>query len=124
MKWVKTSWAYTKHNRGAFYLYLLLFVLHNFRSALAFGYFPTYLIGAITAAQLFHYCKLDIPDIEDKIEQGNFSEIKEWLTAKVHRHGRRYKSLDALLQDQLGEDLNPEYFIDYLTDKYTELYQL
>ena len=93
-------------------------------SALAFGYFPTYLIGAITAAQLFHYCKLDIQDIESKIEKGSFTEIKQWLTTKVHRHGRRYTSLDELLQDQVGEKLNPSYFIEYLTEKYTELYQL
>jgi carboxypeptidase Taq len=93
-------------------------------SGLAFGYFPTYLIGAIAAAQLFHYCHKDIPNMERMIEDGNFSEIQQWLTDKVHRHGRRYESLDALLMDQLGEELNPKYFIDYLTEKYTDLYQL
>jgi carboxypeptidase Taq len=93
-------------------------------SGLAFGYFPTYLIGAIAAAQLFHYCHKDIPDMESMIEAGNFSEIQEWLTDKVHRHGRRYESLDALLMDQLGEELNPKYFIAYLKEKYTDLYQL
>lgn len=91
-------------------------------SGLAFGYFPTYLIGAIAAAQLYHCCQQDIPGLEDKIEAGNFAPIKEWLTAKVHQHGRRYSSLDAMLEDQLGELLNPKYFIDYLTTKY--LYQL
>jgi Zn-dependent M32 family carboxypeptidase len=93
-------------------------------SALAFGYFPTYLIGAIAAAQLFHYCEQDIADLDQKVERGEFHEIKEWLTNKVHRHGKRYESLDALLEDQLGEALNPNYFIDYLTQKYTDLYQL
>jgi carboxypeptidase Taq len=92
-------------------------------SSLAIGYFPTYLIGSATAAQLAHYCKLDIPDFDTKIEHGEFAEIKQWLTNKVHKHGRRYPSLDALLEDQLGEKLNPKYFIDYLTDKYTELYK-
>mmetsp|Transcript_4026 Transcript_4026/g.9910 ORF Transcript_4026/g.9910 Transcript_4026/m.9910 type:complete len:574 (-) Transcript_4026:125-1846(-) len=93
-------------------------------SGLAFGYFPTYLIGAITAAQLYHYCEKDIPDLETKIESGDFGPIKEWLTSKVHKHGRRYPSLDAMLEDQLGEQLNPTYFIDYLTTKYEDLYQL
>jgi carboxypeptidase Taq len=92
-------------------------------SGLAIGYFPTYLLGSATAAQLAHYCKLDIPDFDAKIEKGEFAEIKQWLTDKVHRHGRRYPSLDALLEDQLGEKLNPKYFIDYLTEKYTELYK-
>jgi carboxypeptidase Taq len=58
------------------------------------------------------------------MERGEFGEIKEWLTQTVHRHGRRYQSLDALLEDQLGEPLNPTYFIDYLTEKYTDLYKL
>ena len=93
-------------------------------SALAFGYFPTYLIGAIASAQLFHYCQRDIPDIDSRIESGDFGPIKDWLREKVHRHGRRYESLDGMLEDQLGERLNPKYFIEYLTTKYTDLYQL
>jgi carboxypeptidase Taq len=82
------------------------------------------LIGAMTAAQLYHYCQQDIPDLEQKIETGDFTPIKPWLTSKVHKHGRRYPSLDAMLEDQLGEPLNPTYFIEYLTNKYTDLYQL
>mmetsp|Transcript_12997 Transcript_12997/g.27358 ORF Transcript_12997/g.27358 Transcript_12997/m.27358 type:complete len:576 (+) Transcript_12997:143-1870(+) len=93
-------------------------------SAMAFGYFPTYLIGAIAAAQLYHYCEKDLPDIEAKIESGEFQPIKDWLKNKVHQHGRRYESLDSMLEDQLGEPLNPKYYIDYLTTKYTDLYEL
>ena len=93
-------------------------------SALAFGYFPTYLIGSSCAAQLAHYCKVDIPEMDELIEKGEFAKIKEWLTKKVHSHGKRYKSLDALLTEQLGEPLNPKYFINYLTTKYSDLYQL
>lgn len=101
-----------------------MLTIRTAQSGLAFGYFPTYLLGAITAAQLYHYCQQDIPDIEDKIEAGDFAPIKSWLTSKVHRHGRRYPSLDAMLEDQLGEKLTPTYFIDYLTNKYTDLYKL
>jgi carboxypeptidase Taq len=93
-------------------------------ASLAFGYFPTYLIGSATAAQLAHYCAQDIENMDEMIEKGEFAEIKQWLTDKVHRHGKRYKSLDALLEDQIGEKLNPKYFIDYLTNKYSELYKL
>jgi carboxypeptidase Taq len=92
-------------------------------SGLAIGYFPTYLIGSVTAAQLSYYCEKDIPDMYEQIERGEFDNIKAWLTDKVHRHGRRYSSLDALLEDQVGERLNPKYFINYLTDKYTSLYK-
>ena len=92
-------------------------------ASLAFGYFPTYLIGSATAAQLAHYCRQDL-QMDELIEKGEFAEIKQWLTDKIHRHGKRYESLDALLEDQLGEKLNPKYFIQYLQDKYTALYKL
>jgi carboxypeptidase Taq len=93
-------------------------------SAMAIGYFPTYLIGSLTAAQLAHYCHQDIPDMYELIEKGDFLPLREWLTKKVHRHGKRYSSLDELLEAQVGEKLNPQYFIDYVTKKYTDLYQL
>jgi len=92
-------------------------------SMMAIGYFPTYLIGSSAAAQLAYYCKQDIPDFDKKVAAGEFSEIKAWLTQKVHKHGKRYASLDALLEGELGEPLNPKYFTDYLTEKYTELYK-
>jgi carboxypeptidase Taq len=90
---------------------------------MAIGYFPTYLIGSATAAQLAYYCQQDIADFDEKIEQGEFADIKQWLTDKVHKQGRRYPSLDALLEDQVGEKLNPKYFIDYLNKKYRDLYK-
>jgi carboxypeptidase Taq len=91
-------------------------------SAFAIGYFPTYLLGSSTAAQLAFYCEKDIPDMYEKIERGQFQEMKEWLTSKIHIHGKRYKSLDDLLEEQLGEKLNPKYFTDYLESKYSKLY--
>ena len=60
--------------------------------------------------------------MDGDIAKGEFSKIKDWLTKKVHKHGSRYDSLDELLEDQVGEALNPEYFIKYLTDKYTDIY--
>jgi len=93
-------------------------------SMMAIGYFPTYLLGAMMAAQLYHYCQLEIPDLEERIERGEFTAVKEWLRRKVHMHGKRYKSLDELLEGEVGEKLNAEYFIRYLQDKYGELYQV
>lgn len=92
-------------------------------SALAIGYFPTYLIGAATAAQLEHYIKQDL-NFDELVRKGDFAPIKAWLGKKIHRHGKRYPSLDSMLADQLGEKLNPEYLIRYLTDKYTALYKI
>jgi len=58
------------------------------------------------------------------IERGEFGRIKDWLREKVHRHGKRYRSLDAMFEDQLGEPLNAKYLIDYLTEKYETLYNI
>lgn len=93
-------------------------------SCLAIGYFPTYLIGAMMAAQLSHYCHQDIPNMDTMIEEGKFDEIREWLRKKVHVHGKRYKSLDDLLLAEVGEQLNSKYFINYLTGKYSNLYKI
>lgn len=93
-------------------------------SCLAIGYFPTYLIGAMMAAQLSHYCHQDIPGMDKMIEEGDFNEIREWLKRKVHMHGKRYKSLDDLLLAEVGEKLNTKYFLDYLTVKYSDLYKI
>jgi Zn-dependent M32 family carboxypeptidase len=93
-------------------------------SFLAIGYFPTYLIGAIMAAQLAHYCERDIPDMQAMIGMGKFDEIRGWLRRKVHVHGKRYKSLDEMLVAEVGEPLSTKYFVDYLTKKYSDLYKI
>eukprot|EP00804_Cyclotella_cryptica_P014452 CCRYP_004787-RA/>CCRYP_004787-RA protein AED:0.07 eAED:0.07 QI:31/-1/1/1/-1/0/1/309/487 len=92
-------------------------------SCLAIGYFPTYLLGSMMAAQLAHYCKKDLPDFDNMIEKGEFGTIRQWLTEKVHKHGKRYASLDDLLAE-VGEKLNSKYFIKYLTEKYSDLYKV
>jgi len=76
------------------------------------------------AAQLAYYCKRDIPEFDSMIEKGEFSTIREWLTEKVHKHGKRYSSLDDLLVAEVGEELNSKYFIEYLTKKYSQLYKV
>ncbi|EJK47786.1 hypothetical protein THAOC_33477 [Thalassiosira oceanica] len=89
----------------------------------AIGYFPTYLLGAMMSAQLHHYCTKDL-DVGVLVAKGEFKEIREWLTNKIHKHGKRYKSLDDLLLAETGEILNPKYFVEYLTKKYSELYKI
>ena len=101
-------------------------------SGLAVGYFPTYLLGAMMAAQLDAYMRSDElfkaanngRSVDDLIAAGDFAPLKEWLREKVHDHGRLYASMDDLLLHSFGEALNPKYFIAYLTEKYTKLYQL
>ena len=93
-------------------------------SGLAIGYFPSYLLGAMMAAQLWHHCRIAIPDVDDKIANGEFSPILSWLREKVHDQGVMHPSIDALLENAVGEPLKPEYFVSYLEDKFGALYKL
>ena len=71
-------------------------------SGLAIGYFPTYLLGAVCAAQLEVYMRKDL-DLDGLIRRGESEPIRAWLKDKVHRHGSYYESMDDLLEAQLGE---------------------
>ena len=93
-------------------------------SGLAIGYFPTYLIGAVAAAQLEHHARMELGNFDELIERGEFDAIQAWLRGKVHRHGSEHSSIDELFKEQLGEELKSSYFIKYLTDKYSSIYGL
>lgn len=89
-------------------------------SAGYFGYFPTYCLGNLYAAQLYAAAQRDILNLEDEIVVGSFDHLREWLRTRVHVHGRRYAQ-DALIMNATGEKLNPRHFIDYITRKYSVL---
>jgi carboxypeptidase Taq len=89
----------------------------------SFGYFPSYALGYIYAAQFKNAMLRDLPDYEGLLEQGNIGPIREWLTEHVHRHGAMKKPLE-ILKDATGEGLNAEHLADYLEKKYTKIYQL
>jgi carboxypeptidase Taq len=88
-----------------------------------FGYFPTYSLGSVLAAQLYDSAEDDIPDLEEKIREGDFEPLHDWLTENVHRHGSRYRT-DELIREATGEDYTADYFLDYVTSKYGDLYEL
>lgn len=89
----------------------------------SFGYFPSYALGYMYAAQMKEAMIKDLPDFDELLENGNLVAVREWLTDKVHRHGRMKRPLE-ILQDVTGEGLNAEYLIRYLEKKYGEIYQL
>lgn len=88
-----------------------------------FGYFPTYTLGTVTSAQLYNAAKKAIPDLEDKFRKGELIPFKEWLNENIHRFGCLFKT-DELIERATGEKLNPKHYIDYLNEKYTEIYGL
>jgi carboxypeptidase Taq len=89
----------------------------------SFGYFPSYALGYMYAAQLKHAMLKDLPNYEALVEEGNLQPIKEWMTDKVHQHGKLKKPLE-ILNEVTGEGLNATHLITYLKDKYRGVYQL
>ncbi|KAA0550182.1 carboxypeptidase M32 [Bacillus sp. BGMRC 2118] len=89
----------------------------------SFGYFPSYALGYMYAAQMKEAMLKDLPNFDQLVEEGNLVVIREWLTEKIHQHGSMKKPLE-ILQDVTGEGLNAEYLIRYLEKKYEQIYQL
>ncbi|ATP38742.1 carboxypeptidase M32 [Solibacillus sp. R5-41] len=89
----------------------------------SFGYFPSYALGFMYAAQWKHAMIQDIPNFDELCLSGNLSPIREWLTTKVHQFGALKKPLE-LIQEGTGEALTAKYLAEYLQQKYTKLYQL
>ncbi len=80
------------------------------------GYFPTYTLGNLMAAQLWRALADELPELEASIASGDFAPLREWLREHVHRHGRKFESRD-LLRRATGEELSVEPFLDYLEAK-------
>jgi len=89
-----------------------------------FGYFPTYLLGAIYASQFFTQAAKEVTNLNIEIKHGNFKPLKEWLNTKIHVKGSLIPSGDLLTKDVTGEPLNPQVYIHYLQEKYAKLYKL
>jgi carboxypeptidase Taq len=89
----------------------------------SFGYFPTYSLGSVLAAQLYDSAEEDIPDLEEQIREGEFDDFHNWLTANVHRYGCLYTT-DELIEQATGEEFTADYFVEYVNEKYGALYDL
>jgi carboxypeptidase Taq len=81
------------------------------------GYFPTYTLGNIYAAQLFDGAERDIGPLEEAFAAGEFKTLRGWLIEKVHRHGKRYHSAE-LVERATGQTLDPAPMITSLTQRY------
>ena len=83
----------------------------------AWGYFPTYTMGAMAAAQLFAAAKADHPDIPDRISRGDFSALIGWMRENLHTKGSS-ASTDALLEAATGKPLGTADFKAHLQARY------
>ena len=82
----------------------------------AIGYFPTYTIGNLMAAQLWERLRRDLPEVEADVGAGRFEPLREWLREHVHRHGRKFPPRE-LLHRVTGQPLGSEPFLGYLEGK-------
>jgi len=86
----------------------------------AVGYFPSYSVGTAFGAQMMHKMRQSI-DISAAITNGDISPVTTWLKTNVHEKGALLLP-DDLLKHATGETFNPNYYADYLSEKFTDLY--
>ncbi|TLS35223.1 carboxypeptidase M32 [Pseudalkalibacillus caeni] len=89
----------------------------------SFGYFPSYALGYIYAAQIKNAMDKDIPNFDELLEEGDLKPVKNWLNDKIHQYGKLKEPIE-ILKDVTGEGLNAQYLIDYLEEKYKRVYRL
>ena len=88
-----------------------------------FGYFPTYTLGNLYAAQIYATLRKSFPDFDERLAGGDTAFILTWLQQRMYAVGATY--LPAMLIERVtGEPPNPEYFARYLDEKFTAVYGL
>jgi carboxypeptidase Taq len=87
----------------------------------SFGYFPTYALGNLYAAQFWAAARRRVPGLEKCIASGDTGPLLGWLRKNVHRHGKRYEAAE-LMEKATGKKLSEDYFIGYVKEKYGPIY--
>lgn len=85
------------------------------------GYFPTYALGNVYAAQFYHSAKSEIKDLELQLSAGNYTPLREWLREKIHRHGQRFVPKE-LVERVTGKPPSHEFLVHQLWDRYGKIY--
>lgn len=86
-----------------------------------FGYFPSYCLGNMLAAQLWYTLLGQLPGLEDDFGNGRYDRLLSWLRTNVHAHGKRYAT-QALAAKVTGKELGYESLMRYLRERYLPLY--
>ncbi|WP_049971721.1 carboxypeptidase M32 [Haladaptatus cibarius] len=88
-----------------------------------FGGFQNYTVGSVFAAQLWATIEEEIDDPMERIREGDFAPIRDWLTENIHQQGQTYTT-DDLIEEATGEPLTADYFLEYVEEKYSDIYDL
>lgn len=89
----------------------------------AFGYFPSYSLGNMYAAQIYAHLQSTLPNFNTLVESGDFAPILDWLKEHIYRHGAMLKP-EQFIQQVTGQELDATYLTDYLQAKYSDIYNL
>ena len=82
-----------------------------------FGYFPTYLLGAMKAAQFYRAANLEHPELEGRLSAGDVSVWIDWLKRHIHQHGSFF-SADELVVNATGSTLATDALIEHFQKRY------
>ena len=85
------------------------------------GYFPSYALGNAYGAQLLSVMKKDV-DVKAALEKGDLAPITAWLRGHIHKYGSLYDPRE--LFERVCGKFDAKYYTDYLTEKFTEIYDL
>jgi len=92
-------------------------------SMVAMGYFPTYTLGTLYAAQFFERAEEEIPDLQGQFARGEFSALRRWLNERIHAHGQRHRAED-LCRVVTGSALSAEPMMRHLESKLRPIYRI
>ena len=98
-------------------------ILQDIHWTSGFGYFPSYTLGNLYAAQIYATLRKIFPDFDERLSRGDTLSILNWLREHMYVYGSIYMPED-LMQRVTGEKPNPEYFVRYLTEKFEKIYHL
>ncbi|MBQ1685453.1 MAG: carboxypeptidase M32, partial [Clostridia bacterium] len=86
------------------------------------GYFPSYALGSAYGAQILHHMNKEM-DTGALVRENKLDVIIAWLTEKIYKYGMLLRP-EEVLKNACGEDFDPDYYVNYLTEKMTEIYDL
>lgn len=89
-----------------------------------FGYFPTYLLGAMYAVQIYEAVNKGIPNLPELIAKEEFGPLKGWLNENIHSKEVLYDTTEDVIEAATGSKLDHTLFLKYLERKYSKLYHL
>ena len=87
------------------------------------GYFPTYFLGNLYAAQIYNKALQNLPSLPEDYKKGEFSNLLSYLKENIHQYGSIYRA-NELIKKVTGEDLNSDYFLKYIEKKFYPIYKL